>query len=66
MFQRTFTVQLIGGSRDGDVIRSRLAPDFFEAQCGEGWVEVYERQNEKSPFLYRQVGYGKPAQVDMK
>lgn len=57
MFLESFPIQFIGGSRDGEVIYARDAPDFSEVRPGNGWIEVYERQNEEPPFVYVQIGY---------
>jgi hypothetical protein len=62
MFGDSFTVEFFGGSRDGDVVKSKGIPDFLEVKCGKGWIEVYERQNDGSPFIYAQIGYAEEEQ----
>ena len=62
MFEDTVTVEFIGGSRDGEVIQAEGAPDFLEVKPGNGWIEVYERQNEVPPFIYVQIGYAQEEQ----
>jgi hypothetical protein len=61
-FGNTFTVEFIGGSRDGDVIQAKGAPDFLKFNSGNRWIEVYERQNEAPPIIYVQIGYAEEEQ----
>jgi hypothetical protein len=62
MYESTFPIEFIGGSRDGEVMLARNAPQFLEVKAGNGWSEVYERQNEEPPFVYVQIGYAEKEQ----
>lgn len=62
MNEEAVIVQFVGGSRDGELIRTKDVPDFMEVESCEGWVEVYERQNQDPPFIYVQIGYTKKEQ----
>ncbi len=53
----TFQIEFIGGSRDGDVEEATAAPPFCEVRVGPDVMEIYERQNDKPPFIYVQIGY---------
>lgn len=53
----TFSIEFIGGSRDGEVIEATAAPDYFEVPVAGGCKEIYERQNAEPPFVYIQTGY---------
>lgn len=57
MTDRIFTVEFIGGSRDGEVMEATAAPPFCEVAVGAERMEIYERQNNEPPFIYVQVGY---------
>jgi hypothetical protein len=57
MTQNDFPIEFIGGSRDGEAIEAASAPDHHEVAVAEGVVEVYERQNDRPPFVYLQIGY---------
>lgn len=57
MYDTTFPIEFIGGSRDGEVIEATAAPDFYEVIVGEHVKEIYERQNGGPPFFYMQIGY---------
>ena len=52
-----FPVAFFGGSRDGAVIDADNAPDHVAVTLNNGFMEVYERQNQEPPFIYVQVGY---------
>ena len=53
----TFPIEFIGGSKDGEVIQATTAPDHYEVIAGGNMKEIYERQNDKPPFVYVQIGY---------
>jgi hypothetical protein len=57
MSESTFPIEFIGGSRDGENINATAAPDHLEVLVGGGLKEIYERQNDKPPFVYVQIGY---------
>jgi hypothetical protein len=57
MFENSFSIEFIGGSRDGEVIEATAAPDHLEVVVGDGMKEIYERQNNEPPFVYVQIGY---------
>jgi len=54
-----FTIEFIGGSRDGETIEATAAPDYFEVVAGEAAKEIYERQSDAPPFVYVQIGYAR-------
>jgi hypothetical protein len=57
MYDSTFPIEFIGGSRDGEVIEATAAPDFLEVSTGDNVKEIYERQTNEPPFVYVQIGY---------
>ena len=57
MPESTFSIEFIGGSRDGEILESTAAPDHYEVLVAGGLKEVYERQNSEPPFVYVQIGY---------
>ena len=57
MFEDTFIIEFIGGSKDGDVLKATAAPEHIELPAGEMMKEIYERQNDEPPFIYVQIGY---------
>jgi len=57
MSETTFSIEFIGGSRNGEFIKATLAPLFYEVTVGGDVMEIYERQNDESPFIYVQIGY---------
>ena len=57
MFGNTVNLELIGGSRDGELVEAKEAPDFLKVKVGKEWSEIYERQNDAPPFVYVQIGY---------
>jgi hypothetical protein len=57
MFTDTVSLEFIGGSQDGAVIEASGAPEYLKMSAGDGWMEIYERQNDEAPFVYVQVGY---------
>jgi hypothetical protein len=59
MFETTFSIEFIGGSRDGEVIAATAAPDHYEVPVDGGFKEIYERQSSEPPFVYVQIGYAK-------
>jgi hypothetical protein len=62
MTESKFTIEFIGGSRDGESILASSAPEHLEVKAGNGWSEVYERQNDEPPFVYLQIGYAEKEQ----
>ena len=56
MIDYTFPIEFSGGSRDGEVIQSSVAPDFYGVAVGDQ-REIYQRQNLDRPFVYVQIGY---------
>jgi hypothetical protein len=62
MFESNLTMEFVGGSRDGEMIEATGAPDYFEVEFGDRWIEVYERQNDEPPFVYVQIGYAEEEQ----
>jgi len=59
MFDDTFATEFVGGSKDGEVIKAKVAPRHYEVKVDRDFTEVYERQNEEPPFTYLQMGYTK-------
>jgi hypothetical protein len=57
MNESTFPIEFIGGSRDGERIEATLAPEYCHVTVCDGMKELYERQNDKPPFVYVQIGY---------
>jgi hypothetical protein len=57
MPETTFSIEFIGGSRDGEMIDAIAAPDHVEVPINGGLSEIYERQNDEPPFVYVQIGY---------
>jgi len=57
MPEPTFSLEFIGGSRDGEVSDATAAPDHLAVPAGRGLDEIYERQNDAPPFVYVQIGY---------
>jgi hypothetical protein len=57
MSETTFSIEFIGGSRDGEIIAATAAPDYLEVSVSGGFKEIYERQNSEPPFVYVQIGY---------
>jgi hypothetical protein len=57
MQEAKFPIEYVGGSRDGEMIESRIAPDNIIFPAGDGVNEIYARQNNEPPFVYVQIGY---------
>ena len=57
MSESKFPIEVIGGSRDGEIIDVTAAPDHYEVRLRGGLKEIYERQNDEPPFVYVQIGY---------
>src|SRR6266446_406568 len=53
----TFSVEFVGGSIHGEVIEVPIAPQSYEVTVGKGVREIYERQNDRPPFIYVQIGH---------
>jgi hypothetical protein len=53
----TFSIEFIGGSRDGEMIDAIAAPDYVEVPVDAAMNEIYERQSDAPPFVYVQIGY---------
>jgi len=52
-------MEFIGGSKDGEMMNAKAAPDYYEIHVNSQFTEVYERQNNEPPFIYVQMGYAK-------
>jgi hypothetical protein len=57
MSEFTFPIEFIGGSRDGEIIETTTAPDYYEVPVAGRLKEIYERQSDELPFVYVQIGY---------
>lgn len=57
MIYDTISLEFIGGSLDGGILKAQDAPEFVVEKAGGSWIEVYERQNREPPFFYVQIGY---------
>ena len=53
----TFPIEFIGGSRDGEICETNVAPDYCEVSVRDGVKEIYQRENSEPPFIYVQIGY---------
>jgi hypothetical protein len=57
MSESTFSIEFVGGSRDGEIIDATSAPGHVKVIVAGGLKEIYERQNDEPPFVYVQIGY---------
>ena len=57
MTEALFSIEFIGGSMNGEVMDATVAPPFYEVKVGADVMEIYERQNDEPPFVYRQIGF---------
>jgi hypothetical protein len=40
MSESTFPIEIVGGSRDGEIIEATTAPDYYEVPVDGGFKEI--------------------------